>query len=144
VSIEVYSKGGGSLGSDDSQVGPEFSVAEYRAAVDDDNSYVTLYVASSGYMQFVFKEENEGTENRDINVEWIGKSDVSCGDYTAYLQIFNYDDLSWETLDSNDSTSSGTEFTLSGSITSNQSDYYDSVNPIYTVRVYQYYLYDPV
>ena len=71
-----------------------------------------------------------------INVDWNGQSDRSPSDSTIYLQVFNRSTNLWETLDSLEAGDANVDYDMSGSITSNLSNYMDT-NLFVSCRVYQ-------
>jgi len=71
-----------------------------------------------------------------ITGTWKGKSDYATSTYTAYLQIYNQNSGTWETLDSDNETGADTEFTLTGAQTTDVSNYYAASNWV-SFRVYQ-------
>ena len=75
----------------------------------------------------------------NIGINWEGKSDVAPSTATVYLQIYNRNSFSWETLDSNAVAADDVNFVLSSTVSANVGDYYDGTNTI-SVRVYQYYV----
>lgn len=81
--------------------------------------------------------DNPDTDSNDVIItNWKGKTNLAPSQSTVYLQIYNRNSDSWETLDSDDTTGSDTEFSLSGTQSSNLSDYYDASNWV-ACRVYQ-------
>jgi len=73
-------------------------------------------------------------DEASANLEWEGQSTVAPSESTVYLQIYNYDTLGWETVQSNNATGADTDFTLSGNI-ADLTNYKDG--DIITCRVYQ-------
>lgn len=133
---KIYSRGDySSLPTDDSDLSTIFSSTDYTNVESDDNVYVNESAYGGDYAIFEFKDKSDDT-TYGISVTWKGKSDRAPSLSTVYLQIYNRTTSSWETLDSNSTASANTEFTLSGSKTSNLSDYYDS-NGYVACRVYQ-------
>lgn len=60
---------------------------------------------------------------------FTGQSTVNLSDYPVYLQVYNQISGAWETLDSDSATAADTNFTLTGSVTSNRSNYYTLTKP---------------
>ena len=102
----------------------------------DDNNYVDLK-GTAQYMKLLFKEynENESSEQK-FDITWKGKSSLAPSSSPVYLQVYNRTTEFWEDLDSDDSSSANTKFTLTGTKSTNLSDYYDD-NYVISVRVYQ-------
>ena len=69
-------------------------------------------------------------------ITWKGKTTLAPSDSSVYLQIYNRDTTSWETIDTESSANANTEFTLSGVKTTSLSDYYDE-SYVVDCRVYQ-------
>jgi hypothetical protein len=84
---------------------------------------------------FLFKDANTNSI-ANINMQWIGKSTIDASISTIYLQIYNRVSGLWEDVDSDNTTVADTELTLSGSISSNVSNYY-SGSFLVSCRIYQ-------
>lgn len=123
-----------SLPADNTNLETDYTCGEYQLVAVDDNEYVRQ-TADDEFAVQQFKDRFDET-NSILLVQWKGKMGFNTSDSTAYLQIYNYDTTSWETLDTDNSTSAGTEFVLSGSKDSSVSDYYDGSNWV-SCRVYQ-------
>jgi len=91
--------------------------------------------AAGQFPIFLFKDQNDNSTD-EITVVWNGQSDRVPSSYTVYLQIYNRDSTTWETLDTDDFTGANTDFDLEGSITVNLDNYYDASNWV-AHRVYQ-------
>lgn len=111
-----------------------FSSSEVTDVGTDDGTRVDI-AGADGYVITNFADENDNNTD-NITFEWNGQSNIPTSRSTVYLQIYNFNSESWETLDSDNSTAAATDFTLTGSITSNQSNYY-SANLFTYGRVYQ-------
>lgn len=123
-----------SLPTDVSNLSTLFSDAEYTNVGTVEGTTVDQYGKGS-FPSFNFRKKN--TNNTDqITLSWTGKSTIATSVKTAYLQIYNYNSASWETVASNNSTGVNTNFTLSGTKSTSLSNYYDSSFWI-TARVYQ-------
>jgi hypothetical protein len=123
------------LPANDADLETPFTCPEYIYVKTDDDVYTTIAGAGGQYTLKQFK--NKHTNDTDnIVLTWKGKSNKAPSSSTVYLQIYNRNSTTWENLDSDSVTGADVEFTLSGSITSNHSDYYDAGNWI-SCRVYQ-------
>lgn len=102
-------------------------------ALDDD-----IYVEQTANGEYaIFEWKNQNNNDTDvIIVSWKGKSSRATSTSVAYLQIYNQTSDVWEELDSDNATAADTEFTLSGTQSTNLSDYYDASNWV-ACRVYQ-------
>jgi hypothetical protein len=103
--------------------------AGYNNVASSDNAYDSLSSATSSRLAYNFKKAS--TTNTDqITVTWEGQVSVAT---TTSLQIYNTSGQ-WETIQTNTSPTENTDFTLSGSLSSSLSGYYDGSN-IVTARV---------
>jgi len=75
-----------------------------------------------------------GTTN-SVSLEVECQSDLAPSSSTIYLQIYNRNSTTWETVDSNNTESANTDFILSGDI-ADLTNYKDASNVI-SCRVYQ-------
>ena len=124
------------LESDDANLTTVFSEQEYTDVGTDDDDFVDLE-GNGVYQKFLFKEYNEDNNNTDnFVITWKGKTTLAPSDSSVYLQIYNRDTPSWETIDTESSANANTEFTLSGIKTTSLSDYYDE-DYVVNCRVYQ-------
>ena len=124
------------LESDDANLTTVFSEQEYTDVATDDDVFVDLE-GNGVYQKFLFKEYNEDNNNTDnFVITWKGKTTLAPSDSSVYLQIYNRDTPSWETIDTESSANANTEFTLSGIKTTSLSDYYDE-SYVVDCRVYQ-------
>lgn len=111
-----------------------FTASEHTDVATDNDVYVTQS-AIDQYAIVVFK--NRGTNNSDIiDVSWKGKTDIAGSTSTIFLQIYDDELASWETIASNNTVAANTEFTLSGTRSTSLTKYYDA-NFWVTCRVYQ-------
>jgi hypothetical protein len=127
-------KASGSLPSDDTGLTNSFTSLEY-ANVGIDDAIYTDQTATDQYTIQQFKNKS-GNSTDEIHVTWIGKTNIAPSASTVYLQIYNRNSTTWETLDSDSATSAGTNLTLTGSKTTGLSNYYNGSNWV-SCRVYQ-------
>lgn len=123
-----------SLPTTDADLDVYYSDTDEDTASTDDGGRVTAY-GNSGYVIHQFKDQSDSAL-KTISVSWNGQASIACSSKTVYLQIYDRNLGSWETLDSDTTTAANTDFTLEGSKTSSLSDYYDSDNKI-SCRIYQ-------
>lgn len=102
-----------------------FTAYEVSDVNSEDDIYVLQSASNGQYAVFLFKNQNVNSTD-DIYVFWKGRSAVAPSARTVFLQIYNRNSTTWETLDSDSITAANTKFTLSGSITANHADYYDA------------------
>jgi hypothetical protein len=102
--------------------------------VDSDNA---TRVSLSGVNYPIHMYQYRHTNNTDnITISWNGQTDLAPSTSTVYLQIYNYNSSIWDTLDSDNSSSANSDFTLEGSKTTSVSNYYSTIYLV-SVRVYQ-------
>jgi hypothetical protein len=131
--LETYSReSAGSLPVDDSDLSTIYSQAEKTTVATADGSRVDQ--TGSGNVLHQFKDIGEA--DAAFTGTWIGQSTVACSVKTIYLQVFNRTSGDWETVDSDTTTAANTDITLSATVSSSLTDYYDS-NAVVSFRVYQ-------
>jgi len=123
------------LESDDATLSNTFVEQDYTDVESDNDIYVCAE-GTSAYCKFLFQKYNDGESQSPVSITWKGKSTEAPSSSTVYLQIYNREDTAWENLDSDDSTAENTEFTLSGSQSTDLSDYFDE-NYVVAFRIYQ-------
>lgn len=130
-----YSRGSqASLPTNTTNMSTLFTQTDYDNAATDDASRAEE--TGSDYVIHLFKYDNaNNTDN--ITIDWNGQCADAPSSSTVYLQIWNSNSSSWETLDSDNTTGANTDFDLSGSITSSQSNYYTGSDNTVIARVYQ-------
>lgn len=129
-----FSEDKASLPSDDTVLANAFSSGNYTTVSSDDGNYVTQSSVGQ-YSVFLLKNKST-TQMPFIVLTWNGQSDQAPSTSTVYLQVYNRNSASWETLTSNNSANADTDFTLTATISSNLSYYYDANNWV-AARVYQ-------
>ncbi|MBU0847630.1 hypothetical protein KKH23_10630 [Patescibacteria group bacterium] len=114
-----------------------FGGHDYENVKSDDNIYVQQCATERDEEFTIFLFKRQHSNNTDsIEVTWKGKTDVAPSESTVYLQIYNRNSTTWETLDFDDATAVDTEFTLEGEQATDVGDYYDGENWV-AARVYQ-------
>jgi hypothetical protein len=114
---------------------PIYNATEVSNVATDNDVYADLDVITTGYAIHQYKKLNANNTDK-IDITWKGKSSVATSSKNVLLQIFNNTSGLWETLDTESTAGVGTKFTLTGSVTTNLSSYYDA-NNIISLRVYQ-------
>lgn len=84
------------------------------------------------YAVHQFKDE---VLSSSCTVTLTGQSDLACSESTIYLQIYNHNTTSWETIDSDNTTAANTNFTLTADM--NDLTNYKDGNSIVTCRIWQ-------
>lgn len=132
---KAYSrKASASLPSSDSALTTLFTTTGYSNVATDDAVYEDQS-ATDQYAIVQFKNKADNSSDQ-IHVSWTGKTNIAPTTSTVYLQIYNRNSTTWETLDSDSTSSANVNFTLTGSKTSSLSNYYDGNNWV-SCRVYQ-------
>lgn len=135
VGDKYFSREMGSLKTTDQDLATIYSAQDITDVETDDGVRVGIQGNGTGYLQHLYKFfAANNTDN--ITVDWNGQVDIAPSSRTVFLQIYNYNTSSWETLDSDNSSGAQIDFNLSGSITANQSNYYGAGNRI-SARIYQ-------
>lgn len=135
IGTQVYSRGDEpSLPTNDNNLENLFTSQEY-ADVATSNDVRVAQTATDEYALFEFKDKNDNSTD-EITPSWEGQSDLAPSSSTIFLQIFNRTSGAWETLDSESAEVANTDFTLSGTQSTNLSNYYDADNFV-SCRVYQ-------
>ena len=125
----------GSLPTTDLNLAPVYSAGEITDVSTDNDVYVDLEAIAAGYAIHQYKVLN--TNNTDkINITFKGRSSIAPTASSVRLQVYNRNSAAWETLDTESAASANTKFTMTGSVTTNLSYYYDA-NFIVSIRVYQ-------
>ncbi len=123
-----------SLPANDATLAIIYDAGEITDVETDDGTRVEIS-GSNDYLVHLFKTQN--TNNTDsINLSWNGQAVIAPSVATVYLQIYNQDTDSWETVDSDNATGANTDFSLGVTISADLSDYYDADNVV-SARVYQ-------
>lgn len=131
---EIYSRGDEtSLPSGTSDLETVYSASEVTDVSSDDGTRVAF--DGAGFVLHLYKYRHSNDTDQ-IEVTWNGQTNNPPSVSTVYLQIYNFNSTSWETLDSDSSTAVDTDFDLTGTKTSSLTNYYDANNYVY-VRVYQ-------
>ena len=118
----------GTLPTNDANVATPFDSGDYTEALTNDSVYVTSL--GNNYNVFVFKDATLDP----VSLVWNGKTTKAPATATVYLQIYNYNTSTWETVDSDNTSSVDTDFTLNADIAS-VTDYLSDGH--ITCRVYQ-------
>lgn len=131
----IYSKQDiAALPGTDSDLSSIFASGDYTSVTSVDGNFV-VQSSVDQYALFLFKNQSNSAGYM-VNITWTGQSDRAPSASPVYLQIYNRNSSSWETLASNNSAAANTNFTLTGSKTTNLSNYYDA-GKVIACRVYQ-------
>jgi hypothetical protein len=121
------------LPANDTNLATGFTAQDYADVLT--NNEVRVDQSTNGqFAVFLFKDKYSGTDT--IAATWEGQSTLAPSSSTVYLQVYNKNSTTWETIASNNTESANTDFFLKGTVTSNLSDYFDA-NFWISCRVYQ-------
>lgn len=96
-----------------------------------------IYVTQDATAQYTIHQYKNFVDNGiSNNISWYGMSNLAPSDSTVYLQIFNTNSSSWETVASKSTGPAYIEFYLNYTITP-LTNYKDASNVV-TCRVYQH------
>lgn len=109
------------------------NAVQYGNESADDGDYLISY--GSKIVEQVFNRTFPNNTS-NINITWKGRSTIALSKAPMYLQIFNQNTFAWETLSSNTVSPADTDLFLTGSQTTNVSNYYNANNTV-TFRIYQ-------
>lgn len=95
------------------------------------------YWVQTGSEYLIQEYKKDWTNNTDsISIVWRGRTTLDTSISPVYLQIYNINSATWETLDIENMRPADVDFQMMGSQTSNVSNYYDS-KFIVSFRIYQ-------
>jgi hypothetical protein len=101
--------------------------AAYTNVATSDDIYDSLSAGTSTRLAYLFTHKN--ANNTDpITATWEGQVSKAT---TTYLKIYNVNSSAWEVLASNAAPAANTDFTLTGTQSTNLSNYYDGSNVVY-------------
>ena len=133
-STRIYSNEENStLPTNDTDLTSTFSQSDYNAVAADDSNNV-FQTSTNNYNIFLFKKKH--TEKNSIFLTIRLKSDRAPFYSPVYLQIYNKNSSTWETLNNNHTEKANVNFTLTGTVISNSSNYFDN-NYWISYRIYQ-------
>ena len=124
----------GSLPTGTSALATGYSAQDYTDVATSDNVRVAV-TGTSGYLLHQFKATHTNNTT-PITISWEGQSSVAASSQNVFLQVYNWNTTSWETIDTESSAATNTDFILNGSISASLSNYYGTGNVV-VVRVYQ-------
>ncbi|NTW22415.1 hypothetical protein HGA34_02595 [Candidatus Falkowbacteria bacterium] len=108
----------------------------YGDVAADDNSNRDPLTVTAQYPIFYFVTKNS-TNTQAITATWNGQSSISSVGSNMYLQVYRFGTTNaWVTVDLETTFSANTDFTMTASLNSRLSEYYDGSNWTYW-RVYQ-------
>jgi hypothetical protein len=111
-----------------------FAEADYVAVATNDGTEKGQ-AAKGDYSVFLFKDKNANSTDT-IAITWKGQTNLSPALSPVLLQVYNRNTPGWETLSTYTTATIGSDFQMTGSVSSNLSYYYDSAHRI-ACRVYQ-------
>lgn len=95
-----------------------------------------IRVSQTGQLEYMVHQFKDfvGT-NTECILSWDGQSDLAPSTSTVYLQIYNRNTTTWDTIDSDAITGANTDFILTATV-ADLTNYKDAGNVI-SCRVYQ-------
>lgn len=122
------------LPTDDNDLEKLFENTEYSKVASENNVFVDQ-AATEQYSVFEFKDYSISNYYK-ITISCRAQTSLSPAVSPVYLQIYNQGSRTWETIDTYNMATINENFTLSGVVDSDVSNYYGEDN--YTsCRVYQ-------
>jgi len=121
------------LPADDTDLGTAYTEQDL-IDVSTKNDVRVSQTATDEYAIHQFKDFVE--DSNAVSLEWEGQTDCAPVFSTVYLQVYNRNTLTWDTVDSDNSSPVDTDFVLSGNIP-DLTNYVDA-NKVISCRVYQY------
>lgn len=109
-----------------------YSTSQITDTATQDSSYVDA-VGTNRYLVHLFRDLMTGSETA-LSRTWIGRMSRPASVSTVFLQIYNFNTASWETVDSDNAGTS--PLSLGGTVNTNVAHYFDA-NNITAWRVYQ-------
>jgi len=127
-----------SLPTDDTVLTTLFSAQDYADVASSDDDRVDFLSDREKYAIKTFRNRFSNNTS-ELSIDWEGQVTIAPSDSTVYLQIYNFNSDSWETLDSDNSSPEDEDFTLTGGKTTSLTDYYENKGGLYWTlcRVYQ-------
>jgi hypothetical protein len=107
--------------------------AQDKIDVATENDVRVGQTATSQYAIHQFKDYAGGANICDI--EWEGQTNCLSSLSTVYLQVYNRNSSTWETIDSDNSSNKDTDFILTANIPDLTN--YKDANSVIVCRVYQ-------
>ena len=121
-----------SLPADDTDLETAYSASD----ITDVGSANDIRVSQLASSEFAIHQYKSNVSNRySATLNWEGQTDLAPTASTVYLQIYNRNSTTWETVDFDDSSGADTDFPLTANI-ADLTNYKDS-NSIIACRVYQ-------
>lgn len=133
--LSLYTRGSvASLPTDTTDFATQYSSGDVTDVSSDNATRVTLTGAGPILVhQFKYGHSN----NTDAITALVNLQCTNApSSKIVKLQIYNFNTPGWEDLDTDNATAANTDFDLTGTISTNISNYYDASNYVY-IRVYQ-------
>lgn len=110
-----------------SQLAYFFDAVDYASGTTDDGAYATIASPAATHTPMMRFSRRAATTSDQIDVDWNGKSSVAPTGATVFLDVYRFGATNaWVNQASNNTAAADTEFTLSGSISTNLSEYYEA------------------
>jgi len=129
-----YTKGDyGALPGDDDNLETSYTEQEVIDVATKNDVRVSQCATATEYTIHQYKDF-VGTDNV-ANLEWEGQTNSAAIFATVFLQIYNYNTLNWDIVDSNNTSPANTDFILTAEVM-DLTDYKDPSQFI-SCRIYQ-------
>jgi len=108
-----------------------------NAMVEDSGKFFVFAAAKTPKFN-IFNIRVAHDKNTDeITITWKGRSTLAAAQSPLHLEVFNHDSNAWENRFTNSTAAADSDVTLTDTITTNLSDYYESGSNIVHARVFQ-------
>ena len=111
-----------------------YNYQQYLDVAADDTIRVEQ-CSTGGFTLHEFKKQNVNATDF-IYITWNGQSGRAPSSSGVHLQVWDFDGAHWEDMTENNEAAANTDFTMSGSVTSDLDHYYGAGNWVY-FRVWQ-------
>lgn len=131
--VQIYTRGNyASLPANDADLETDYSAQDLTDVATNNNVRV-LQAATGEHAIHQFKDNVEDAGSATLT--WEGQTNTAASLSTVYLQIYNRNTTEWATVDSDNTSSANTDFTLTAQI-ADLTNYKDG-NAMISCRVYQ-------
>jgi hypothetical protein len=110
-----------------------FTEAEYTTVSTNNEQYVEQNVTNT-YATFLFKNQNPA--QTEFTLLWNGQSSISPKVRAVYLQVWNVDGNTWDTLDEENNVDENIDFDLTATVDTDLDHYFNADGWI-ACRIYQ-------
>jgi hypothetical protein len=134
MGTNTYTRGvASSLPINDNQLGTEYSAGDLTNVATSDDVRVSLY---GPYEYMIHQFKNDASNHDYVTLSWEGRSSLAPSSSPVYLQIYNQNSTTWETVASNSVAAASTDFTLTANVSGLTN--YKNGDGYISCRVYQW------